>query len=192
MHHGLIWWYPASAGIQCLQQHDRFPPRRYPLRNFHPSTCSNNKMMAYQSSLLSVVQILLLLLLASVGVTQKTINLSGSEWTLQNLPLNISVPGSVPSQAHLDLYAAQVIGDPYEPTLSHHPPKALFWSEIDVTTATSLDILVWMIFRCVGLPIAIGRISLRRYLKCMPLPLPCHFDYSLFSLKFPPKKIKLN
>ena len=49
-----------------------------------------------------------------VGVlSQKIIDLSGSDWTLENLPLNISVPGSVPSQAHLDLYAAQVIGDPY-------------------------------------------------------------------------------
>ena len=44
--------------------------------------------------------------------SQRVIDLSGNEWTLENLPLNISVPGSVPSQAHLDLYAAQVIGDP--------------------------------------------------------------------------------
>lgn len=82
--------------------------------------------MAYHSSLLSSVQIQLLLLLASVNVAQKTINLSGSEWTLQNLPLNISVPGSVPSQAHLDLYAAQVIGDPYEPSLPPPPPRHFF------------------------------------------------------------------
>ena len=46
-------------------------------------------------------------------LSQKVIDLSGNDWTLENLPLNISVPGSVPSQAHLDLYAAQVIGDPY-------------------------------------------------------------------------------
>lgn len=53
-------------------------------------------------------------LLFVVGVlSQNIIDLSGSDWTLENLPLNISVPGSVPSQAHLDLYAAQVIGDPY-------------------------------------------------------------------------------
>ena len=45
-------------------------------------------------------------------MAQKVIDLSGNDWTLQNLPLNISVPGSVPSQAHLDLYANQVIGDP--------------------------------------------------------------------------------
>lgn len=44
--------------------------------------------------------------------SQKVIDLSGNEWTLENLPLNISVPGSVPSHAHLDLYAAQVIDDP--------------------------------------------------------------------------------
>lgn len=65
-------------------------------------------------STLSVPQItitLLLLLLSNLSA-QKVINLSGSDWTLQNLPLNISVPGSVPSQAHLDLYASQVIGDP--------------------------------------------------------------------------------
>jgi beta-mannosidase len=45
--------------------------------------------------------------------SQKVVDLSQNAWTLQNLPLNISVPGSVPSQAHLDLFAAQVIGDPY-------------------------------------------------------------------------------
>ena len=43
---------------------------------------------------------------------QTVIDLCGNDWTLQNLPLNISVPASLPSQAHLDLYAAQVIGDP--------------------------------------------------------------------------------
>ena len=42
----------------------------------------------------------------------QVINLSRNDWILQNLPLNISVPGSVPSQVHLDLYANQVIGDP--------------------------------------------------------------------------------
>lgn len=74
--------------------------------------------MASRSSLsVSQMTILLLLLLSSVSA-QKVINLSGSDWTLQSLPLNISVPGSVPSQAHLDLYAAKVIEDPYDP----HPP----------------------------------------------------------------------
>jgi len=44
---------------------------------------------------------------------QKVIDLSGKDWTVGNAGLNISVPGSLPSQAHLDLYADQVIGDPY-------------------------------------------------------------------------------
>lgn len=52
------------------------------------------------------------LLITTCVLAQNVIDLSGKDWTLQNLPLNISVPGSVPSQAHLDLYAAQVIGDP--------------------------------------------------------------------------------
>ena len=46
-------------------------------------------------------------------LSQNVYDLTGNDWTLENLALNISVPGSVPSQAHLDLYAAQVIGDPY-------------------------------------------------------------------------------
>lgn len=53
------------------------------------------------------------LCVASGVIAQRVIDLSGNDWTLQNLPLNISIPGSVPSQAHLDLYAAQVIGNPY-------------------------------------------------------------------------------
>ncbi len=53
------------------------------------------------------------LVLAGSVLSQKVIDLSGNDWTLENLPLSISIPGSVPSQAHLDLYAAQVIGDPY-------------------------------------------------------------------------------
>ncbi len=56
------------------------------------------------------------LFLAGSVLSQKVIDLSGNDWTLENLPLNISIPGSVPSQAHLDLYAAQVIGDPYAKT----------------------------------------------------------------------------
>lgn len=44
--------------------------------------------------------------------TSNIVDLCGDHWTLQNLPLNISVPASLPSQAHLDLYANQVIGNP--------------------------------------------------------------------------------
>ena len=44
---------------------------------------------------------------------QKVFDLSKANWTLSNSIYNISVPGSVPSQAHLDLYRAGVIPDPY-------------------------------------------------------------------------------
>ena len=45
--------------------------------------------------------------------TQQVISLVGNGWRLSNPDLNISVPAHLPSQAHLDLYANQVIGDPY-------------------------------------------------------------------------------
>ncbi|KAL0265108.1 hypothetical protein SLS55_001067 [Diplodia seriata] len=51
---------------------------------------------------------------AAVSVAaQRVVDLSGPGWTLSNPSLNISVPAQLPSQAHLDLFAAQVIGDPY-------------------------------------------------------------------------------
>ena len=61
---------------------------------------------------MAIAKVFASLFFAVSVISQKVIDLSGSDWTLENLPLNISVPGSVPSQAHLDLYAAQVIGDP--------------------------------------------------------------------------------
>lgn len=45
--------------------------------------------------------------------SQKIISLVGNDWTVSNPELNVSVPAHLPSQAHLDLYANQVIGDPY-------------------------------------------------------------------------------
>lgn len=140
--------------------------------------------MASRSSL-SVPQmtILLLLLLSSVSA-QKVINLSGRDWTLQNSPLNISVPGSVPSHAHLDLYAAQVIGDPYGPPPPYPQPHRHFWFEglLLMWGRYGLDILVWMTFPCAGLLIVTGPISLRRYLSCMPSS-PAIFDHlPLFTI----------
>jgi len=71
----------------------------------YPSSLSQKSTMALRKLFTG--------LLAALAVTaQKVIDLSGNEWTLSNPSLNISVPGSVPSQAHLDLYAAQVVGDP--------------------------------------------------------------------------------
>jgi hypothetical protein len=44
---------------------------------------------------------------------QNTIDLGTAQWTLSNPTYNISISGSVPSQAHLDLYEHGVIPDPY-------------------------------------------------------------------------------
>lgn len=52
-------------------------------------------------------------LLCGLASTQDVISLSGNDWTVSNPGLNVSVPGSLPSQAHLDLYNSQVTGDPY-------------------------------------------------------------------------------
>jgi beta-mannosidase len=46
-----------------------------------------------------------------LGLAQNVIDLSGDGWTVSSDALNISVPGRVPSQAHLDLFAAGVIGE---------------------------------------------------------------------------------
>lgn len=48
-----------------------------------------------------------------VVVGQHVVDLGGDGWTVSNKELSISAPGHLPSQAHLDLYAAGVIGDPY-------------------------------------------------------------------------------
>lgn len=39
-------------------------------------------------------------------------NLSGLQWTLKNQNGSIAIPGSVPSQAHLDLLKAGIITEP--------------------------------------------------------------------------------
>lgn len=46
------------------------------------------------------------------------LDLSTQKWTLSSPTLNISVRGKVPSQVHLDLFEAGVIGDPYVSSLS--------------------------------------------------------------------------
>lgn len=46
-----------------------------------------------------------------LGLAQNVIDLSGDGWTVSSDALNISVPGRIPSQAHLDLFAAGVIGE---------------------------------------------------------------------------------
>lgn len=49
---------------------------------------------------------------STTTVAQHIIDLSGTGWMVSNVGLNVSVQGRLPSQAHLDLYAAGVIGDP--------------------------------------------------------------------------------
>ncbi|KAK4507048.1 hypothetical protein PRZ48_000782 [Zasmidium cellare] len=54
----------------------------------------------------------LLSCLTSLVSSQNIVSLVGSDWTLSNDALNISVPAELPSYAQLDLYNNQVIGDP--------------------------------------------------------------------------------
>ncbi|KAH8888052.1 glycoside hydrolase family 2 protein [Thozetella sp. PMI_491] len=56
---------------------------------------------------------LLAVFFVAIASGSSVIDLSGEGWTVQNLPLNISIPGRLPSHAHLDLYAAKAIGDPH-------------------------------------------------------------------------------
>ncbi|KAI0888049.1 glycoside hydrolase family 2 protein [Annulohypoxylon maeteangense] len=56
----------------------------------------------------------LIITLASLTVSAVNIvDLSDVNWTLRNDELDISVPGKVPSHVHLDLYASNIIEDPY-------------------------------------------------------------------------------
>ena len=62
---------------------------------------------------MAIFKVVLGLSMIPMIIAQNVIDLSKSEWKLTNPPYNnISVPGAVPSQAHLDLYAAGVISDP--------------------------------------------------------------------------------
>ncbi|KAI2616054.1 glycoside hydrolase family 2 protein [Hypoxylon sp. NC1633] len=56
---------------------------------------------------------LLATLAVSAADAMNVVDLSDVTWTLKNDRRNISVPGNVPSHVHLDLYASQVIEDPY-------------------------------------------------------------------------------
>lgn len=60
-----------------------------------------------------ILCVFLSLLSTSASVYATVFDLGASKWTLQNSNGSISIPGFVPSQAHLDLYAAKIIPDPY-------------------------------------------------------------------------------
>lgn len=59
-----------------------------------------------------LIKFLSLASLANLAYTKSNIDLTGNGWTLTNQQRNVSIPGSVPSYAQLDLFAAGVIGDP--------------------------------------------------------------------------------
>lgn len=61
----------------------------------------------------TVLGLVLLLWAPLLATAQRIVSMSDLSWTVTNPNYSISVPGNVPSQAHLDLYNAQVIGDPY-------------------------------------------------------------------------------
>jgi beta-mannosidase len=51
------------------------------------------------------------------ALAQKVVDLTGDGWTVSSKALNISVPGKLPSQVHLDLLAAKTIGKILRSTL---------------------------------------------------------------------------
>lgn len=66
------------------------------------------------SSYVQAVGTAVVLLEPFTKASYNVLDLSKQQWTLTspNFP-NISVPGKVPSHAHVDLYAANIISDPY-------------------------------------------------------------------------------
>ena len=81
----------------------------------------------------------LLLALPFVLASAKHItNLSETTWTLSNDLLNISVPARLPSQAHLDLFAAGVIGDPYH-DLNDFNLRWVVWQNWTYSSALKLE-----------------------------------------------------
>ncbi|KAG0651487.1 Mannanase A [Hyphodiscus hymeniophilus] len=62
----------------------------------------------YQTSVLTILGTA-----ATAATAQNIVDLSTAKWTVSNPVYNISVPGSVPSQVHLDLYREGIIPDPY-------------------------------------------------------------------------------
>lgn len=57
-------------------------------------------------------KLLFCLLIVTLGAQAAKFDLSQLPWTLRNQNGSINVPGKVPSQVHLDLFAAGVITDP--------------------------------------------------------------------------------
>jgi beta-mannosidase len=60
----------------------------------------------------SSIVIQVLLQAAVAAAAYHVLDLSEQAWTLASPQHEIKVPGKVPSQAHIDLFAAKVIEDP--------------------------------------------------------------------------------
>lgn len=63
---------------------------------------------------LAAVAVATVALVLRTANAQTIISMSNLSWTLSSQQYSVSVQGNYPSQAHLDLYAADVIGDPYK------------------------------------------------------------------------------
>lgn len=79
-----------------------------------------------------VIQCFFALLPPHAGASN-IVDLSTQKWRLSNAPYNVSVPGKVPSQVHLDLEAARVIGDPYY-GLNDFNLRWIAWADWNYTT----------------------------------------------------------
>ncbi|KAK5116350.1 hypothetical protein LTR62_007897 [Meristemomyces frigidus] len=92
---------------------------------------------------------ILLALASPLACAQNVVSLKGDGWTLSNPALNISVPAHLPSQAHLDLFANQVIGDPYY-GLNDFNLRWVVWANwtytSDPISGLSPSISTWLLF----------------------------------------------
>ena len=77
---------------------------------------------------------------------QNIIDLSGPDWKLEN-GINVSIPASMPSQAHLDLFAAGVIDDPLA---SDNDIQQLWVQRSNWTYSKQIDVAedgtTWLVF----------------------------------------------
>lgn len=92
--------------------------------------------MLPQKSARSAVALGVSLLAPSLSSATNIVDLSEQDWTLSNAPYNISVPGKVPSQVHLDLFSAGVIEDPYF-GLNDFNLRWVAWADWNYTTDLS-------------------------------------------------------
>lgn len=72
--------------------------------------------------------------LLPTAAAKNIVDLSTQNWILHSDEFNISVRGNVPSHVHLDLYAAQVVGDLYW-GLNHFNLRWVAWADWNYTTS---------------------------------------------------------